>query len=402
MPVTPRHRLAALVAALVAVPAALLAQDWDYGTRNTPHLAPAFAGQTRAPKLVTTPPPRVEVVARGLEHPWGIAVLPDGRYLVTERPGRLRLVGRDGTVSAPVANLPAVLARRQGGLLDVAIAPDFATSRRIYLTYAKPLGGALSATAAATALLSADGRALEALREIFVQDPPSPTPAHYGARILPDGDHLWITTGEHFTEAERRLAQDPAASYGKVIRLGADGSLPPDNPFAGGPGAAPQVWSLGHRNIQGAAIEPATGALWTLEHGPRGGDELNRIEKGANYGWPVVSYGENYDGTPIGSGKAHGAGVTEPRYFWDPVIAPGGFQFYTGTLFAGWRGNVIAASLNPGGVVRLVLDGDRVTGEERLLHGQARIRDVEIDRDGAILVLTDEPQGRILRLSPGG
>ncbi|WP_372840438.1 PQQ-dependent sugar dehydrogenase [Phaeovulum sp.] len=390
---------AALAMAALALAAPAWSDTWDYGRRNT-DLAPAFDGQTRAPKLDSGIGVQVETLARGLDHPWGIAVLPEGGYLVTERAGTLRHITASGAVGAPISGVPDVVARGQGGLLDIALAPDFASSRRVYLTYAKPMGPGLSATAAAWARLSPDLQSLTDLSDIFVQTPPSRTEAHYGARIIATGTHVFITTGEHSSASERVLAQSLEASYGKVIRLLADGGLPADNPFSGGQGAAPQVWSLGHRNPQGAAIRPGTDDLWTLEHGPKGGDELNLIMRGANYGWPLVSYGENYSGTAIGAGAARGPGLTEPRYFWDPVIAPGGFAFYRGALFAGWQGDIIAASLNPGGIVRLKLEGDRVVGEERFLYGQMRIRDIEIAPDGAILALVDATDGRLLRLTP--
>ena len=383
--------------ALVAAPA--FAGTWDEGERNAPGLAPAFEGQTRAPQVQTGMDLAVETLAGGLDHPWGIAVLPEGGYLVTERSGRLNHVGETGEVRE-IAGVPEVHAEKQGGLLDVALAEDFATSRTIYLTYAKPMGEGLSATAAARATLAEDMTTLTDLTEIFVQNPSSPSPMHYGSRIVPDGDQLWITTGEHSAAPARENAQDVTKTWGKVVRLMADGSVPADNPFAGQGGAADQVWTLGHRNIQGAALAP-DGALWTLEHGPMGGDELNRIERGANYGWPEVSYGLNYDGTPVGTGEAHGEGFAEPVYFWDPVIAPGGFLFYEGAMFADWQGDILAASLTPGGLVRLTLEGDRVTGEERFLYGEGRIRDVAEDRDGAVLLLVDDADGKLLRITPG-
>jgi len=391
--------LSLLAAAGLVFASPALAQEWDYGSRNT-DLAPAFETQTRAPKMESGIRLRVETLAHGLDHPWGIAALPDGGYLVSERTGALRHIGATGAVGAPIAGVPQVLARGQGGLLDVALAPDFASSRLVYLTYAKPLGGGFSATAAARGRLSADLQRLDDVTDIFVQTPPSRTEAHYGSRIVPAGPHVWITTGEHSSPRERGFAQDLATGYGKVIRLMADGSVPPDNPFVGQPGVAPEVWSFGHRNIQGAARRPGQGQLWTLEHGPKGGDELNLIERGANYGWPLVSYGENYSGTAIGEGASRAPGITEPRYFWDPVIAPGGFVFYRGAMFAGWQGDIIAASLTPGGVVRLRLNGDTVVGEERFLHGQMRIRDIEIAPDGAILALVDAADGALLRLTP--
>ena len=393
-------RTPAILFVLLAVVAAPgLAQGWTEGDRNAPQLEPAFPGQTRAPQVTGDVALTSAVVADGLDHPWAIAVLPEGGYLVTERSGALRLIGRDGGVGAPISGVPEVLAEGQGGLLDVSLAADFATSRRIWLTYAKPVEGGLSATAAAFATLSDDGQALQGLTEFFVQDPPSPSPMHFGSRVEPSGDHVFITTGEHFTEEERQFAQDPSRSYGKVIRLMADGSVPADNPFAGQGGAAGQVWSLGHRNLQGAALAP-DGGLWTLEHGPQGGDELNRIEKGANYGWPVVSYGENYNGSAVGEGIAHRDGMFEPVYFWDPVIAPGGFAFYDGAMIDAWRGDVIAASLNPGGLVRLTIEAGRVTGEARYFLGTARFRDVAIDSDGAILAVTDSDDGQLLRITP--
>jgi glucose/arabinose dehydrogenase len=303
-----------------------------------------------------------------------------------------------------------VEARRQGGLLDVTVGPDFAEDRLVYWTYAKPLGDGLSATAAARGRLSEDGTAIEGATDIFVQDPPSPTPMHYGSRVLFDGDRgLFVTTGEHSRPEERGLAQDPAASYGKVLRLRPDGSAPPDNPFIGEPGVVEGIWTLGHRNVQGAAIHPESGLLWTVEHGPKGGDELNLSVPGANYGWPLVSYGVNYDGTPVGDGASSGREFTEPIYFWDPVIAPGGMAFYSGDLFPDWQGDLLIASLTPGALVRLEIDaaaaeptGDlpRVLGEERLLTDAGRIRDVEIAPDGAVLVLTDAPDGAVLRLTP--
>ncbi len=334
---------------------------------------------------------QMEVLAEGLDTPWGVEALPEGGYLVIERSGALRLV-RNGQVSAPVSGTPQVLAQRQGGLLDVGLAEDFATSRVIFLTYAKPMAGGMSATAAARGVLSADGTTLTDLRDVFVQDPPSHNAMHFGARAVPQGDYPFVTTGEHFSTREREFSQDVNKTYGKVVRVNLTGGAAAGNPFGN------EVWTLGHRNVQGADIRPADGTLWTLEHGPAGGDELNKITAGNNYGWPLVSYGVNYNGTPIGTGKARAEAFTEPQYYWDPVIAPGGFAFYEGTMFEGWQGDVLVASLNPGGLVRLVLEGDRVVGEERFLEGDIRVRDVEIDRDGAILIL-DNSQGRLLRLT---
>ena len=400
-------RRALLAGAALAAPAAFAQEPVPQGPKNVPDFEPAFAEQTRAPQALSDVALAVETVAGGLEHPWGMARLPDGAMLVTERPGRLRVVGTDGAVSEPVAGMPEVLAQGQGGLLDVAASPDFAEDRLIYWTYAKPMGDGLSATAAARGRLAEDRSEVTEVQDIFVQQPPSPTSNHYGSRVLFDGDrHLFVTTGEHFSPDERVKAQDIGTGYGKVIRIRPDGSAPPDNPFVGQPGALEAVWSYGHRNIQGAAIEPVTGTLWTIEHGPKGGDELNAPEAGLNYGWPVVSYGENYDGSPVGDGVASAQEMEEPVYYWDPVIAPSGMIFYQGSLFDGWQGNLLIAALKPGAVVRLVLAADtasgevRVVGEERLLTDRGRIRDIEETPDGALLVLTDEDDGELLRLTP--
>lgn len=373
------------------------------GPPNVPAFKPAFPEQTRAPAMASGVELEAAVLARGLEHPWGIAVLPSGDYLVTERSGDLRIVTAEGAVSRALSGVPEVLARRQGGLLDVALDPDFADNRLVYLTYAKPLSGRLSATAAARGTLSEDGTALENVEEIFVQTPGSPTPMHYGSRILFDGDGLaFITTGEHSSPGERVFAQDLDKTYGKVIRVNRDGTVPSDNPFVGQSGAEPSIWSFGHRNIQGAAINPATGRLWTIEHGPRGGDELNRPEPGKNYGWPVISYGENYSGSQIGQGITQAPGMEQPRYYWDPVIAPGGMIFYQGDMFPEWKGDIIASSLRPGGLVRLKLDGDTVVGEERLLEGIGRVRDVAEAPDGSLLILIDSGNGQVRRVTPKG
>lgn len=385
------RRLALCLAlSLAASPA--LAAPVDQGAPNVPGFRPAFDGQTRAEEAVSGVAPKVEVLADWVEHAWGIAPLPEGGYLITERPGDMRVMGADGALSAPIAGLPPVFARQQGGLLDVALGPGFARDGVIFWTYAKPMAGGRSATAAARGVLSADRTRLSEVRDIFVQDPPSRTPAHYGSRIVFDGaGHAYITTGEHFTRAERMLAQDPDVTYGKVVRVDLEGGVPVDNPFGNA------TWSLGHRNIQGAAID-ARGRLWTVEHGPQGGDELNLIRRGANYGWPVISYGENYDGSPIGVGITQKEGMEQPVYYWDPVIAPGGMTFYDGAMFPEWQGDLLIASLNPGGLVRLRLSGDRVVGEERFLEG-TRIRDVQVAPDGAVLVLVDAQGGEVLRLS---
>ena len=369
----------------------------EQGPPNTAFVA-AFADQSRVQALPATAV-TVERFVDGLENPWGIATLPDGGWLVTERPGRLRLISADGLVSNPISGLPAVAAIEQGGLLDVAIAPDFATSRVVWWTYAKPLAIGF-ATAAARGVLSDDSTALTDVVDIFVQDPPSVVPAHYGSRVVFDGQgHVFITTGERFTEANRLLAQDLDTTYGKVIRLTETGTIPADNPFVGRAGDD-RIWSFGHRNVQGAAIDLATGALWAVEHGPQGGDELNHPQPGLNYGWPLVSYGENYDGSPVGTGAARADGVEEPVYYWDPVIAPGGMLFYQGNAFADWQGDLLIGSLNPGALVRIKLENGRVIGEERVITDVGRVRDVEELADGGLLLLIDDSQGGILRVRP--
>lgn len=391
-----------LIGGTIAIPACAEqhSEPVAQGPKNVPEFSPAWPNQTRAPALDSGMTLAVERVAEGLANPWGIDVLPDGAYLVTERPGRLRVVSTDGTVQPPIEGLPEIFARDQGGLLDVVLADDFEQSGTIFFSYSKPMADGLSATAAARATLSDDRSRLENVEDIFVQDPPSPTPKHYGSRIVQDGDVVYVTMGEHSSMAERVYAQDLDKTYGKVVRVGLDGSVPQDNPFADQADAKPEIWTLGHRNVQGAAMRPETGELWTLEHGPAGGDELNRIEAGANYGWPEVSYGEQYSGPPIGTGEPRAEGFVEPQYYWDPVIAPGGFLFYEGEMFADWTGDVLASSLSPGGLVRLTLDGDRISGEERFITDQGRIRDVAIDDDGAILVLVDDANGSVLRLTP--
>lgn len=340
---------------------------------------------------------RVVTVASELEHPWGLAFLPDGRMLVTERPGRLRIVGQDGSLSEPLLNVPDVYAHGQGGLLDVALDPNFAQNHMIYMSYAEPGEGGAS-TAVARARLNEEG--LSELRVIFRQIPKVNGKNHFGSRLVfaPDGT-LFVTLGERFTFREG--AQDLAVHLGKVVRINVDGSIPADNPYRGRAGVQPEIWSYGHRNIQGAVIHPTTGKLWIHEHGPKGGDEINIPEPGKNYGWPLVSYGVNYDGSPVGTGKQTGEGIEEPIYYWDPSIAPSGMVFYTGNAFPAWRGNLFVGSLKFHVLVRLELQGAGVLTEERLLSELGeRIRDVRQGPDGLLYLLTDSPTGRILRLEP--
>lgn len=380
------------ILALMLLPVAAGAQVAQ-GPANA-DFQPAFANQTRAPALPKTDV-TVSVFAEGLDAPWGIAPLGSGQFLVTEKGGTLRLINADGSVSSPLPGLPEVAAEGQGGLLDVAVSPRFAQDRLVFWTYAKAVRGGL-VTAAARGTLGTDGR-LSDVTDIFVQDNPTRNGRHFGSRIIPMADGtVWITTGDRGAGDDGRRVQDVTTTHGKVIRVNADGTVPGDNPFVGREGND-QVWSLGHRNMQGAAIGP-DGALWTIEHGPRGGDELNRPQAGLNYGWPLVSYGINYRGSDVGQGVARAQGFEEPVYYWDPVIAPGGMMFYDGG-YGPWQGDLLIGSLNPGALVRLKLEGGRVVGEERLLTDAGRIRDVEVLDDGSVLVLRD--QGEVLRVTPG-
>ncbi|HEY6363337.1 MAG TPA: PQQ-dependent sugar dehydrogenase [Candidatus Binatia bacterium] len=338
----------------------------------------------------------VQTIAKGFEHPWSLAFLPDKRMLVTERPGRLRVVEPDGRVSEPLTGVPQVYASGQGGLLDVALSPAFDKDRLVYLSFAESGEGG-AGTAVAYGRLSERG--LENTQVIWRQQPKVSGSNHWGSRIVfrPDGT-LFVTLGERFYHSER--AQDLSATIGKVVRINPDGSAPPDNPFVNRAGVRPEIWSYGHRNVQAAALHPETGQLWTVEHGARGGDELNHPEAGKNYGWPVISYGTHYSFLKIGEGTAK-PGMEQPVYYWDPVIAPSGMVVYTGDLFAGWKNNFLVGSLTPGGLVRLVMKDGKVAQEERYLGDlRERIRDVRQASDGSLYLLTDARNGQILRIIP--
>lgn len=371
----------------------------DQGRANAP-FQPAFAGQTRAPAQSTNVTIATQEIASGLNHPWGIAVMPDGNLLVTERAGRLRLITPGGQVSDPIAGLPAVFANGQGGLLDVALSPNFASDRLIYWSYAEPRGGDTNSTSVARGRLNANATAVENVQRIFQQNPAWRSRGHFGSRLVFDREgRLYITLGDRQGDDSRGLAQDRSNTIGKVVRINADGSVPSDNPFVGQSGVSPEIWSFGHRNVQGADIHPDTGALWTIEHGPRGGDELNLTRAGLNYGWPVISYGIEYRGAQVTGGIAVQEGMEQPNYYWDPVIAPGDMDFYRGALFP-WRGDLLIAGLNTRSLVRVRLDGERVVGEERFALGVGRIRDLAEAADGSIYVVTDEDNGRVIRLTP--
>lgn len=371
--------------------------------RNATSLEPAFAGQTRAPEQRAGVGFRTDVIAQGLDKPWGMTFLPDGRLLVTERT-TIRIVSADGTISPPTHGVPVVDQGDQGGVLDVVLDPDFAANNLIYFTFSEPGDPPATSTAVARArLVEVSGQPmLESLSVIFSQRPKLDSRQHYGGRLLFDREgFLFITTGERFIPVGRSQAQDLDSLLGKVVRIHPDGSMPTDNPFVGQPGAAAEIWSYGHRNVQGAAIHPVTGRLWTIEHGPKGGDELNLMERGADYGWPTISYGIEYTGAPIGGSISQHEGMVQPRYYWDPVIAPSGMTFYDSDVVPAWRNSLFIAALSGRHLARLTIEGDRVVGEERLmLEGNPRLRDVQVGPDGALWVLTDGTAASLLKLTP--
>ena len=367
---------------------------------NAPHQQSAFAGQTRACAITSDVAFDVTVLARGLVHPWAVEPLPNGDLLVTERPGRMRVITAAGAVGESITGLPAVDARGQGGLLDVALSPFFASDRTIYWSYAEPRDGG-NGTAVARGVLSADGRSVSQVNVIYRAQPTYEGTMHYGSRVVfgPDGK-LYITMGERSDANMRQYAQRLDSHLGKVVRINPDGSAPSDNPFVGQAGAQREIWTLGHRNVQAAAFDPQ-GRLWTVDHGPRGGDELNLIVKGENYGWPLQTYGIEYSGRPVASAETAPGQFEQPRYYWDPVIAPSGAQFYTGNAFPAWRGSLFVGGMKDKRLVRLRIEGDRVTGEEHLLTDRAqRVRDVRQGPDGALYIVTDEDNGQLWRITP--
>lgn len=351
--------------------------------------APALA--QKRPEYALAP------VVQNLANPWALAFLPDGQILVTERPGRLRRFSADGKLAATVDGTPAVWANGQGGLLDVALSPDFITSRQLFLSYAEPRDGG-AATSVMRATLAPDAKNLIDQKVIFRQLPASSGPVHFGSRIVPARDGtLFVGLGER---GQKERSQDLMTHYGKVVRINPDGTVPKDNPFVGRTDALPEIWSYGHRNIQGAALHPQTGQLWTVEHGARGGDEINRPQAGKNYGWPVITYGRDYSGAKIGEGTAK-PGMEQPLHYWDPSIAPSGMVFYSGRKNAAWTNSLIVGALAGSLVARLTFDGDKFASEERLLQGTGRrFRDVREGPDGSIYLLTDDAKGELLRLVP--
>ncbi len=342
---------------------------------------------------------QIETIATGLVNPWALAFLPDGRMLATERPGRMRLITRDSKMSPPLAGVPKVAASGQGGLLDVIADRNFAQNRTIYICYSDPVSGGAQTALARAVLDAGEAPKLENVQRIFRQEGPPSSGNHFGCRIvqMPDGN-LFLTMGDHYSA--RNEAQNLGNHIGKIIRIAPDGSVPKDNPFVGKQGAKPEIWSYGHRNSQGAALNPTSGKLWMHEHGPRGGDEINIPQAGRNYGWPVIGFGIDYSGAKIHEGTQK-PGMEQPIVQWTPVIAPSGMAFYQGDLFPKWKGNAFIGGLATRILVRLELSGDKVVREERLLRDlNERIRDVRAGPDGALWLVTDNSAGRILRVTP--
>ncbi|HEX6589175.1 MAG TPA: PQQ-dependent sugar dehydrogenase [Longimicrobiales bacterium] len=369
---------------------------------NATNQEPAFPGQTRACEAESNVAFDVQVVATGLDHPWAVEPLPNGSLLVTERPGRMRVVSASGQVGAPITGLPPIDAGGQGGLLDVALSPAFASDRTIFWSFTEPRQGG-NGTAVARGRLSDDSRSVSDVRVLFRALPTYDNEMHFGSRLAfgPDG-MLYITTGERSDANMRQHAQRLDGHLGKTMRIAPDGTVPGDNPFVGRDGAQPEIWTLGHRNIQAAAFDD-DGQYWVIEHGTRGGDEINRIERGENYGWPVQAYGIEYRGGAIEGASTNPSGYRQPIYYWDPVIAPSGAEFYSGNAFPAWRGSLFIGGMVSTRLVRVVLENDRVVGEEHLLTNRGqRIRDVREGPDGALYIVTDEDDGELWRIVPAG
>jgi glucose/arabinose dehydrogenase len=361
---------------------------------------PAFEGQTRACAVKSNVAFEVVVLTKGLEHPWAVEPLPGGDLLVTEKQGQMRIVSAKGQLGRPIAGVQKVDARGQGGLLDIALSPNFESDRTIFWSFSEPRDGG-NGTSVARGVLSSDRSRLEQVKVIFRARPTYDGTMHYGSRLSFGTDGmLYVTLGDRSDKPMRPQAQQLNSHMGKILRITPDGQAPKDNPFVGKPGALPEIWSLGHRNIQAAGHGP-DGQLWEVEHGTNGGDELNRIEKGKNYGWPLQAYGEEYAGTPIEGAVTSREGSEQPVYYWDPVIAPSGMQFYTGDAFPGWKGNLFIGALREQLLVRLVLEDNRVTGEEHLLTDRRqRVRDVRQGPDGALYLVTDQENGQLWKVVP--
>lgn len=369
---------------------------------NDPNQKPAFAGQTKAPERKSNVAFEVVQIAEGLENPWGVAFLPGGNMLVTERPGRLRVVAADGKLSEPVTGLPDIVAGGQGGLLDVVLDPDFGTNNTIYWCFSQPKEGANNTAVARGRFVDGSAPRVDDVKTVYEQAPSLNSRLHFGCRLVfrRDGT-LFIAQGDRSITEGRMQSQNMDSLIGKVVRINRDGSIPKDNPFVGKDGVRPEIWSIGHRNIQAAALHPTTGELWEVEHGTRGGDELNIVERGKDYGWPTIAYGIEYRGGQITGGIQQKEGMEQPIYYWDPVIGPSGMAFYTGDLFPAWKGNLFVGGHATNDLVRLELKDDRVVGEERLLTDRKeRLRDVRQGPDGAIYILTDATNGRLLKMVP--
>jgi glucose/arabinose dehydrogenase len=398
-----KHMSVVAVLAGVGISQGAGAQGVDPRPANGATQKPAFPGQTDAPERKLGVNFEVVTVADNINTGWAVAFLPNGKMLVTERGGNLLVVGPDGSKSAPVTGLPPVDARGQGGLLDVALDPDFATNSVIYWSFSEPQPEGANNTAVARGRF-VDGAAprVEDVRVIYHQVPAFASRAHFGSRLVFGRDKtLFVTQGDRSATEGRMQSQDMSSGIGKFVRINRDGTIPADNPFVGRNGVRPEIWSIGHRNAQGAALHPTTGELWAVEHGTRGGDELNIARKGKDYGWPTIAYGIEYRGQPITGGITAKEGMEQPLYYWDPVIAPSGMAFYTADLFPEWKGSLFIGGHGTYDLVRLSLDGEKVVGEERLLTDmRPHVRDVRQGPDGALYVLTDSTSGKLLKLVP--
>ncbi len=386
--------------AFLLISAPVMAAPVEQGPPNVPDFKPAFAGQTRAEAVKTKGAVKVEEIATGLNKPWGVALLPGGKFLVSEKAaGTLRIIGADGTKSPPISGTPKVDARDQGGMMDVGVPGD----GWVYFSYAEKRDGGSGLVVARGKLGGTDAApALTEVKPIFSMQPTIDSTKHFGSRMvfLPD-NMMYITLGERSIVPGRVQAQDPGSHFGKIVRIGRDGSVPKDNPLVGRDGAKPEIWSWGHRNVLAATLD-SRGRLWEVEMGPQGGDELNLVAKGKDYGWPTITYGEEYSGKPIGAGITQKAGMEQPVYYWDPVISPSGMTIHSGRGAAEWKGNVFVGGLSSKALVRLVLNGDRVVGEERLLKDRgARIRDVVEGPAGELYLLTDDANGKLLKVTVG-
>lgn len=383
-------------------PACTQGQAVEQVPKEAPHQEPAFPEQTRAPAIQTRSAYTLEIITENLSYPWGLDFLPDGRMIVSEKPGRVRIVDLDGTVSAPLGGVPAVRYQGSGGMFDLKLAPDFGTSRKVFLTYVVTAGGEAKNCVAA-GRLSDDEASLQDVQVIYQIEPIQGGRFHFGSRMLFDRNGmLYVTFGDRFQNGRSQVQRLDAAP-GKVIRIQQDGTAAPDNPFINQSNALPEIWSIGHRNPQGLAFQPSTGNLWLSDHGPRAGDEINVIEKGANYGWPEISYGLEYRGGPVnGTGLTQKEGMQQPVYYYDPAPAPSGMTFYDGTLMPEWKNNLFVAMLRGRHIARLVIDENtqRIIGEEKLLEDQEeRFRHVVQGPDGALYALTDSEAGKIYRIS---